>query len=74
MRQAGGTERRPRMTGWNLHDDLPLPHALARARVAVGDQEETRDRAIKGEHLARGPCSPLLFPFLFPLQSVTLSV
>jgi hypothetical protein len=26
---AGGTERRPRTTGCNLHDDLQLPDALA---------------------------------------------
>jgi hypothetical protein len=26
--QAGGTERRPRTTGCNLHDDRQLPDAL----------------------------------------------
>jgi hypothetical protein len=27
--QAGGTERRPRTTGRNLHDNVHLPDALA---------------------------------------------
>ena len=37
LHQAGGTERRPRTTGCNLHDDLQLSPQARRAPVVFFD-------------------------------------
>jgi hypothetical protein len=60
--QAGGTERRPTTTACNLRDDLQLPSELAARESPIRRGRFLQRYAVQGEHLARGPCSPTVFP------------
>jgi hypothetical protein len=60
--QAGGTERCPRTTGFNLHDGLQLSCGLAARQSCSSTRTNPRSRRIQGEHLARRGCSPPVFP------------
>ena len=60
--QAGGTERRPTTTVCNLRDDSQLPVRSPRASRVRWPGGSSTHASIQGEHLARGPCSPSVFP------------
>ena len=67
--RAGGTYRRPKTMGCNLHDDLQLPDALRRGRVALVDQDESSMRANPGGT----PRAEGVFPPVFPLDTLILA-
>ncbi len=48
--------------GLNRRDDLQLANALAASERPSSTSKSPRRRAIRGEHLARGSCSPTVFP------------
>jgi hypothetical protein len=60
--QAGGTERRPRTTGCNLHDDLQLPDALAARESVSLTGRNPRSTGVEGGTPRTRPCSPSCSP------------
>ena len=62
--------RRPTTTPCNLSDDQQLPCALAARDWRALTQDESFDAALTRGNTSR----EALFPFLFPLRNITLSV
>ncbi len=60
--QASGTERRPRTTGCNLHDDQQLPDPLTARESQLVDPDLSRDVGNPGGT----PRARVLFPYCVP--------
>jgi hypothetical protein len=68
--QAGCTERHPRTTGCNLHDDRQLPDARAARESRYLTKTHPRCEPIQGEHLARRGCPPPGVPPSWRIKSL----
>jgi hypothetical protein len=73
LHQAGGTERRPRTTGCNLHDDLQLSAQARRAPVMFFGQDKSSTQTNPGGTPRAEGCSPPCSPPVFPLDTLVLT-